>query len=88
MSKFGVQPGRRIVRRMMLDRGWLYQDLADHIGVTKIHLQTCLAGYVRPADEVRTGLSRLCRVPLGDLFTDESLAEPYDASKNPWKELR
>lgn len=88
MSKFGVQPGRRIVRRWMADGGFLYQDLADRIGVTKTHLQTCLAGYVRPADEVRDVLPRLCRVPLGALFTDEALAEPYAANKNPWKEVR
>jgi len=86
MSKFGVQPGRRVVREMMFHKEWTYGDLAAAIGepVTRNHLVNCFCGQARPMPEVREMLPRLVGRPIEDLFTDEVLSKPYNPAANPW----
>lgn len=83
MSKFGHQPARLLLRR----RGYILRDLAEQLGVGERHFLDVLGGYVRPRPEIIKDLPALVGIPLSKLFTEEVLSKPYDASKNPWREL-
>ncbi|WP_334559357.1 helix-turn-helix domain-containing protein [Micromonospora sp. CPCC 205561] len=82
-SRFGPQPARLLLRR----RGYILRDLAEQLGVGERHFLNVLAGYTRPRPEVIKDLPSLVGIPLTKLFTEEVLAKPHDASKNPWREL-
>ncbi|GIJ75994.1 hypothetical protein SAMN05443287_106199 [Micromonospora phaseoli] len=83
MSKFGHQPARLLLRR----RGYKLKDLAEQIGVPEMHFRRALAGHIRPRPEIISDLPAVVGLPLTKLFTEVVLAKPYDASKNPWRDL-
>lgn len=73
-KNLGPQPARRILRR---DARLSITEAAEQINVRRSHLNSALLGYCAPSEDVRERLPRLIGRPLEELFTPESLAEPY-----------
>lgn len=78
-SRYGPQPARAVVSA----RGSSPERVAFAIGVKVNHLRFALEGRVRPGAAVRERLPAYLGLPLEELFTAESTAEPYGARSAP-----
>ncbi|GEM_PF-1535216 len=69
----GVQPARAaLVAQRYTDR-----LAAEAIHVDVAHFRNAIKGVAHPSNAIRERLPVLLGVPLGELFTQESLSRPY-----------
>ena len=76
-TRFGEQPIRGVVRR----RHWNLRLIAYETGVAYSHLINAANGVTAPSPELRQKLSEFLDLPVGKLFSYESLAATYSEGR-------